>query len=142
MSIAVDHPQSNKALIARIDEKGAASAVGGKLSNGWLTASVKTFGNYTMMLDTVAPAITNLDLRADMKGRTAFRLKVADNLAGIDRWTGTINGEWMLLEYEPKTNTLSHTFDPRTTGPGKKDFKLVVTDDRGNSSIFLQTFTR
>ena len=142
LSIAVDHPQSNKALIARIDEKGAASAVGGKLSNGWLTASVKTFGNYTMMLDTVAPVITNLDLRADMKGRTAFRLKVADNLAGIDRWTGTINGEWMLLEYEPKTNTLSHTFDPRTTGPGKKDFKLVVTDDRGNSSIFLQTFTR
>lgn len=142
LSIAVDHPRADKALIVRMDDRGTASAVGGKLANGWLTAAVKTFGSYTVMVDTIAPVITNSDLRADMKGRTTFKVKIADNLSGIDKWTGTVNGEWILLEYDPKTHMLSHTFDPRTTGAGTKAFKLVVTDDRGNSSTFEQTFTR
>ncbi|MBK7945983.1 MAG: hypothetical protein IPJ85_12080 [Flavobacteriales bacterium] len=37
-----------------------------------------------------------------MKGRRGFTLKIADNLSGIGSWRGTLNGEWILMEYDPE----------------------------------------
>lgn len=142
LSLAVQTTKGSKATIVRLDTDGTvSSSLGGKHADGWITAPVKAFGTYTVMLDTVPPVITNVDLRAGMTGRKGFTLKIADNLSGIGTWRATLNGEWILMEYDPKTKTLVHTFDKHTKAPGKKDFKLVVTDDRGNSSSFALTFT-
>ena len=142
LSIAVQTPKPAKATIVRLDADGTvAGAVGGKHADGWITAPVKMLGSYTVMLDTVPPQITNVDLRADMKGRRGFTLKIADNLSGIGSWRGTLNGEWILMEYDPKTKTLVHSFDKHSKAPGKKEFKLTVTDDRGNTSSYQLSFT-
>jgi len=76
-----------------------------------------------------------------MKGRKGFTLKIADNLSGIGSWRGTLNGDWILLEFDPKTKSLVHTFDKNSKAPGKKEFVLTVTDERGNSSSFKLSFT-
>ncbi len=142
LSIAVQTATPAKATIVRLDPDGsAAGAVGGKWADGWITAPIKALGTYTVMLDTVPPVITNVDLRADMKGRRGFTLKIADNLSGIGSWRGTLNGEWILLEHDPKTKTLVHTFDKHTRAAGRKDLVLTVTDDRGNSATFKISFT-
>ena len=142
LSIAVSTSKSSKALIARLDEDGyVAASVGGTWADGWITAPVKSFGTYTVLLDTIPPVITNADLRANMKGRKGFSLRIADNLSGIGNWRGTINGEWILLEYDPKTKTLTHSFDKHTKSAGPKEFKLVVTDERGNSTSYKLEFT-
>ena len=94
------------------------------------------------MLDTVPPVIANVDLRSNMQGRSVFSIKVGDNLSGVETWRGTLNGEWILLQYEPKTKMLTHTFDAHTSTSGKKDFRLEVGDERGNTSTFGLSFTR
>lgn len=132
----------SKALVVRVDASGRASAVGGGRSEGRLTASIRSFGSYTIMLDTVPPVITNVDLKADMKGRSRFTFKVSDNLSSVETWRATMNGEWVLMEYEPKGKALVHTFDDRTNGPGPKSFTLEVTDERGNSTRYEQRFVR
>ncbi|MBK9175771.1 MAG: hypothetical protein IPM46_05415 [Flavobacteriales bacterium] len=143
LAIALQTTKGSKATIVRLDPDGTvASTMGGKYADGWITAPVKAFGNYTVMLDTVPPVITNVDLRADVRGRKGFTLKIADNLSGIGTWRGMLDGEWILMEYDPKSKTLVHTFDKHTKAPGKREFKLVVTDDRGNSSSFTFAFTR
>ena len=131
-----------KVLLVSIGSDGGASAIGGKWANGTLTASVKAFGSYTAMVDTVAPTIANVDLRADMRGRNSFNVKISDDLSGIGTFKGSINGQWVLLEYEPKTKTLSHTFDKHSSAAGSKEFKLEVKDDRGNTSNWSMSFTR
>ncbi|MBP7407669.1 MAG: M23 family metallopeptidase [Flavobacteriales bacterium] len=142
LSLALGSAKPSKAVIVRLDSDGTvASALGGKYADGWITTQVKTFGSYTVMLDTVPPVITNVDLRADMKGRQSFSIKIADNLAGIDTWTGTLNGEWILLEYDPKSKLLKHTFDTHSKAPGKKEFKLVVTDSRSNTTSYALSFS-
>lgn len=130
-----------KALIVRIDGESKVNAVGGSYANGGMTAQVRTFGAYTVMIDTVPPVITNVDLKADMHGRSMFTLKVADNLSGIGNWKGQMDGAWVLLEYEPKDKTLKHVFDKHTKTPGKKNFLLEVTDDRGNTARYETSFT-
>lgn len=142
LSIAVQTAKPAKATIVRLDADGSvAAAVGGKWADGWITAPIKALGSYTVMLDTVPPAITNVDLRADMKGRKGFTLKIADNLSGIGAWRATLNGEWVLMAFDPKTKSLTHAFDKHTKAPGKKDFALTVTDERGNSASFKLSFT-
>lgn len=134
---------ASKALIVRLDDKGRSTAVGGSTyADRWVAANVRSFGDYTVMLDTLPPSITNLDLKPAMAGRAGFRLRVGDDLSGVDHWTGTLDGAWILLEYEPKSHTLTHTFDSRTSGPGKHTFALEVVDERGNTRTFKQEFTR
>lgn len=132
----------SKALIVRLDEKGRPTAIGGNCADGWVTAKVKAFGNYTVMLDTVPPTIVNLDLKAAMAGRPSFRLRIGDDLSGVDQWVGKLDGEWILLEYEPKSRTLTHTFDRYSSKPGKHTFTLELADERGNRRTFTQAFTR
>ncbi|MEO8589359.1 MAG: M23 family metallopeptidase, partial [Flavobacteriales bacterium] len=90
--------QRNKALIVKVNELGKVSGIGGRFAEGHVTAQVRAFGAYTVMIDTVPPVITNFDLRADMRGRSAFSMRVGDNLSGVETWRGTINGEWVLLQ--------------------------------------------
>ncbi|MBX2972097.1 MAG: M23 family metallopeptidase [Flavobacteriales bacterium] len=142
---ALSEKLHSKALVVRVDGEGKTSAVGGSTyANGTVTANVRTFGSYTVMVDTVPPVITNVDLKTDpagMKGRSRFTLKVADNLSGVEKWKATMDGEWVLMEYEPKTKSLTHTFDERTKAPGTKTFKLEVTDERGNTARYEAKFT-
>jgi murein DD-endopeptidase MepM/ murein hydrolase activator NlpD len=133
---------ANKALIVRLDNAGNPTAVGGTFANGKVSTQVKSFGRYTVMVDTIAPTITNVDLRADMKGRDSFNIKVQDDLSGIGSYKGFINGEWVLLEFEPKQRLLTHTFDKLTNAPGEKEFKLEVTDERGNKKTWTMKFVR
>jgi len=139
---ALPEARQSKALVVRVDGGGRTNAVGGTYANGAMTASVRTFGSYTVMVDTVPPTITNVDLKPDMKGRSRFTLKVSDDLSGVDKWKGTIDGAWVLMEYEPKTKTLMHTFDEHTQASGTKAFKLEVTDERGNTAQYELKFTR
>ncbi len=131
-----------KALIVMVAQPGKPTTQGGRFQEGDVVTSVRSFGAYTVMVDTVPPAVSNIDLRADMKGRRSFGIKVTDDLSGIDSFKGTIDGQWVLLDYEPKTNTLRHTFDEHTSSPGTKAFKLEVSDERGNSTSWSMNFTR
>lgn len=131
----------SKAVVVRVDDGGKTSAVGGsRYAAGAVSASIRAFGAYTVMVDTVPPSITNVDLKGDMTGRSRFTFKVADNLSGVEKYRATIDGKWVLMEYEPKTKSLIHTFDAHSKGTGSRKFELEVTDERGNTARYEQVF--
>jgi hypothetical protein len=71
-----------------------------------------------------------------------LRFTISDDLSGIKTWEGYLNGQWILLEYEPKTKKLVHHFDDGIVAEGKNDLKIVITDNVGNSTIFETQFFR
>ncbi|MFT3885347.1 MAG: M23 family metallopeptidase [Flavobacteriales bacterium] len=146
LSIQVPKPPAanltSKLLIVKLDGHGRPTAIGGTYANGWVTTKVKAFGHYTVMLDTVAPTLTPLNIKADMKGQASFSLRVGDNLSGLDQWSAKLDGEWILLEYEPKSHILKHTFDAHFSAPGKYTLVVEARDDRGNRTTLTRTFTR
>lgn len=133
--------QASKLLMVKV-QKGRTTPAGGSYANGKLTAAIKTFGAYTVMLDTVPPVIKPIDLVPEMKGRKGFRIKVTDNLSGPDKWAGTMDGKWIVMEYIPGANVLEHVFDKNTDLPGRHEFKLEVVDERGNRSSIARSFER
>lgn len=132
---------AGKLLLVRM-VKGKPVAEGGTYADGWVTGAVRNLGAFTVMLDTTPPLLTPIGLSENMKGKKAFKVKVRDNLSGIDQYVGTVDGKWVLLEYEPKTSTLEHTFDAWSDLPGEHEFRLEVTDERGNKSTLVRKFTR
>ncbi len=69
-------------------------------------------------------------------------MHISDDLSGIDTYSATLNGEWILMEYESKKNTLTYNFDDKIHDQKKYELKVVVTDNVGNRNTFTSTFYR
>lgn len=109
-----------------------------------LSAGSKVFGTYTLAMDTVAPTIVPVNFQ-DKKWLSKYRylkLKIDDDLSGISKYRATVNGKWILMEYDYKTNTLVHDFNDNIVKDTKNELKIIVTDNVGNSSTFEATFFR
>jgi hypothetical protein len=145
LRIAMERPAgipTDKLLLVTMDAQNRPKAAGGQWTGDAVQGSIRAFGAYSVMADTVPPVIANVDLRATMQGRRSFRIKVTDDLSGVDRWKAMLDSKWILMEYDPKTNTLTHHFDKHSSTEGARAFVLEVSDERGNTATWSMTFTR
>ncbi|MDT7829945.1 M23 family metallopeptidase [Pricia sp. S334] len=108
------------------------------------TARTRNLGTYTLAKDSIAPKVAprNFKEKQWLNNYRYLSLCVSDDLSGIDSYYATINGEWILMEYEPKTNTLTYNFDDIILDKKECNLKLIVTDNVGNSTTFTSTFFR
>ena len=127
----------SKALLAKITENGEPSAAGGKWENGFIVSNIREFGNYCVMLDTVAPTISPLNIKNGKKltNQNTIRIRIKDSFSGIDSFRGTLNGKWILMEYDAKRSLLTYHFDEKLLA-GKNIFKISVSDGRDNTSTY------
>ncbi|MBX2966441.1 MAG: M23 family metallopeptidase [Cyclobacteriaceae bacterium] len=110
----------------------AYSYEGGEWTNGKITFNPREFGNFTILTDTVPPVITRIYANTN-----TARFRIGDNLSGIASFEATLNGKWLLMNYDAKTGILvSEKADPKASLAG--DFKLIVTDQAGNRKTFTQ----
>ena len=136
----------DKALIAIIDEKsGHKWAAGGNYENGWITTEVRRLGRFAVTVDTVAPVITPLNIqnRKTLLDKRKISFKITDNFSGIDNFTGTIDGKWVLFEYDSKHNLIEYYFDSEKMTLGKNHhLELEVSDVKENKKVYDADFYR
>jgi hypothetical protein len=104
--------------------------VGGKWANGRMNFTSREFGHFTILADTVPPTI-----RLIYANNQAVRFKIRDYLSGIASFEATINGQWLLMNYDAKNEAIvseRKTKDELLKG----DFQLTVTDNAGNVKVF------
>lgn len=115
-----------------------------KRKDNILTASSNALGTYALVMDIQGPKITATNFQ-DGKWLSNYRylkFKITDDLSGISNYRATVNGKFILMEYEYKTNTLTFDFNDNVVTDTKNELKLIVTDNVGNSSTFEATFFR
>ena len=115
-----------------------------KRGSDYFSIYTKTLGNYKLFKDVEPPIIA---IKHAIEGKWISNQKeliftIDDKISGIKSYEGTLNGKWILLEYDRKTKTLTHHFSDCIVEEGKNDLKVVVTDNIGNSSIFETHFFR
>lgn len=106
------------------------SFVGGSLSNDRIKFSTREFGSYVLLQDTVPPSIKPIILNG-----TSVSLKIKDNLSGIDSYEASINGQWLLLNYDGKSGTLKSERLNKTV-PLKGELVVTIIDRSGNKETF------
>jgi hypothetical protein len=119
------------------------SSKGGTIEDGWITTKIRDFGNYTVTVDTEPPVIRVINIfpNKKVKKQSTIQVKISDNLSGIKTYRGTLNGKWILMDYDEKNRLLTYVFDDLLK-PGKNIFVLTVTDAVGNSSRYEAALIR
>lgn len=127
----------DKLMLVYINPKGELRSYGGKLENGWLSSETNDLGVYTVMADTVAPKIMpqNVKDSCTIKLSDGIRFKVQDNFSGIRSYRCTVDGKFILLQYEYKKEMLFYTPDGQLQH-GWHKLKLEVFDERGNRAVY------
>ena len=107
-------------------------------------AKSKTLGQYTLVLDTIAPKISIIKPIEGkwLSDQKKLQLTINDSLSGIKSYNGYLNGNWILFEYDNKTKKIIHNFSDGVVAEGANDLKVVVIDNVGNSSTFTTRFFR
>ena len=70
-----------------------------------------------------------------------MKFVISDELSGISSYRGTINGYWILMDYDAKNDLLVYEIDDHLK-PGQNAFDLKVTDGKGNVGSYKVTLVR
>jgi Peptidase family M23 len=137
----------SKYFLAYYDHNGDVSACGGTWEGEMLKIKTYAFGDYCVMLDTIAPSIKPISFKTDLKNASKMSFRIKDNFENARGAEGigfraTVDGAWILMEYDPKSNSITHRFDNKKIGIGEHQLKIVVKDNRENVRVFESLFTR
>ena len=131
-------------FIARLDERLHPSYLNTYKRGNTFTARTRNLGTYTLAKDTVPPTIRTKNFKEKqwLNNYRYLSVHISDDLSGVDSYSATLNGEWILMEYEPKTNTLTYNFDDTILDKKQCVLEVTVTDNVGNTSTLAIPFYR
>ena len=109
-----------------------------------LFTTTKTLGKYTLLIDNEFPKIYNLNFKNNnwVSKLNYLTIKISDTQSGIKSYEAFIDDEWILMEYDVKKKKLSYNFSDKKLVGSKHIFKLVVSDNVGNTNTYNATFYR
>ncbi|MDP2423135.1 MAG: M23 family metallopeptidase [Bacteroidales bacterium] len=127
----------SKSVIARKDDKNKWVSEGGHYEAGWVSTAVRSFGVFSVVVDTLAPVIAPVNIHPgkDISNQNTIALKINDEFSGIKTYHGSLNGQWILMDYDPKNESLVYMFDARLI-KGENKFVLLVSDNVGNNARY------
>lgn len=135
----------NKAVIAKCGD-GKPDNCGASWKGEFLMTKVREFGDYCVMIDTTPPTVMPIVFNKDMRKNATMAFRISDNMAinGLADglyFRGTIDGKWVLFEYDKKRARITYNFDEHV-GRGEHKVRIIVRDDRENEGSFERSFLR
>jgi hypothetical protein len=119
---------------------------GGQINNGFILHNIRKFGIFAVCIDTIVPTIRPVDVTNNRipASQNVLTFRIDDDFSGIGSYRATINGRWVLMEYDAKTKTLQGRIDRHNTRlqNGEHDFKLVVADKMNNVTTYQAKIIR
>lgn len=136
----------SKAIIAYCDKNNNIKNCGGNWEGKMLHTKVRTLGKFSIMVDNEPPVIKPVSFKNNMVGASKMTFKISDNFSTTGkakslRYSGKVDGKWILFELDGKKDLLIHYFDERI-GKGEHTLTLEVKDDRNNVTVYERQFVR
>ncbi|WP_111707938.1 M23 family metallopeptidase [Lutibacter citreus] len=130
--------------IASINKKGTTNYVKTIKKSTSFYTSTKYLGNYTLLFDNKEPSVKLINLRNEqwITSFNSIKVKISDSESGIKSYKGEIDGEWILMEYDAKTDTLTYNLNDKKFTEAKHNLKVTVIDNVGNAKTLSATFYR
>ena len=128
----------SKLVAVSLSEKGIRLGVEICESQGGVVSfSSRRMGRYKLVRDTIAPRLLPKFSATPLvsNGNLAFHLE--DELSGVSKVEGFIDGEWVLLRWDPKMKTAVYSVTDLRHIPGvKSQITVRVEDGVGNESFW------
>lgn len=107
------------------------SSVGGTYADGWIKASIRSLGTFTVAVDTVAPRVTPIG-ESGWRGSRNIRFRVLDGETGIADYKVYVDGKFVLFGLKKGILVIQ---DPQKIQRGvPHEMEVIVTDGCGNET--------
>ncbi|WP_417612963.1 M23 family metallopeptidase [Owenweeksia hongkongensis] len=128
------HGDKSKLFIASFKDGKLDDYEGGRWENGFVVARTRQFGEFAVMVDTVPPSVSPVNFRdgSNVHGASRLSFIISDKLSGIDDYSVTIDGEWVLFEYDAKNRLIYTDVRALNLEEGERVLRISVSDDKGN----------
>jgi len=143
-SIMYKRSEVNQIYIANMNNKKYPYYMDTRKKSNKIFTTTKTLGKYGLLIDNQIPKIYNSNFKDnDWMSRLRYlTIKISDSQSGIKSYEASIDNEWILMEYDVKKKKLSYDFRDKKLVGSKHIFKLVVSDNVGNTNTYKSTFYR
>ena len=143
-SIMYKRSEVNHIYIANMNNKKYPYYMDTRKKSDKIFTTTKTLGKYGLLIDNQIPKIYNSNFKDnDWMSRLRYlTIKISDSQSGIKSYEASIDNEWILMEYDVKKKKLSYDFRDKKLVGSKHIFKLVVSDNVGNTNTYKSTFYR
>ena len=134
-----------KAYIAKIEEENKSSFISSNLKNDEIIAKISNLGTYKIKIDSISPNVRIIGLIDNqwISKRKKLEIKINDSESGIKSYRGTINDDWILLEYNPSKSILTYDFNDRVNSKNQKNkLRIEISDNVGNTKVLNKVFFR
>ena len=138
---SVSEKLKSKTQVCKVDAKGNVSCLSSYWQGDTLMAKSRSFGSFSAIIDTIAPTLKTKSFAYDLTSAKSMSFTVEDDLSGVNTYNAFVDGEWVLLEYDPKNNRLIHYFDGKIA-EGKHIIELIVEDSVKNEKRLILEFLR
>lgn len=135
---------ADKMVIAKISDKGKESYAGGKIKDGYIYTKTRSFGKYKISYDTLAPTITPINVKEGkwMSKEKFLKVKIEDDLSGIKKYRGEIDGQWIRMAFDASKGILKYDFSDLALKGEKHTFTIEIKDNVGYSTEYKVLFYR
>ena len=140
----MDSLQKAQSFIGKISQNGKAYFLSTKKEDNRWVGKSKSLGEFVVSRDSIAPKIVPLNFKNEqwLSNYSFLKFKIEDDYTGIKSYRGEINGEWILLEYEPKNNTLIFDFSDLDFEQALHEVTVEAEDLVGNKTTLAIDFYR
>jgi len=107
-----------------------------KWQNNSVLFSTEKLGNFTLLTDSIPPHISLVK-----KNKDGFSFKIYDNLSGLKRVKATVNGQYVLMDYDYKRN-LIWSLKENENQVFEGNLSIDVEDNQGNTFTYQTTIEK
>lgn len=131
--------QDGKHFVEIITAGGKKRALSVFYSDNEIICDSKYFGTYSLKRDVTPPSIVPVGLSTTTTSysKSTLQWRISDTGIGIEDYDLFIDGQWVLLEYEYKNGTITHTLPASLKG--NHEIKIVVKDGCDNLAEWKTT---
>ncbi|MCQ0112988.1 M23 family metallopeptidase [Zhouia amylolytica] len=141
-----NHPDADKSdlIIVNLDKNGQPGYQTTYRKGNTLSTRTRNLGKFKVVRDSLAPRIIPNNFKEGqwLSNYRYLKIKIYDDLSGIKDYKASIDGKWILTEYEYKKNLLTYDFSDLKLEGTKHELVIEVTDNAGNSTTLEGTFFR
>jgi murein DD-endopeptidase MepM/ murein hydrolase activator NlpD len=132
----------DKLCVVSVKDGRIADYEGSTIEGNMISARTRQLGSFALAIDDVPPILTDLNLKQGriVKG-SKLKVRAKDVLSGIKSYKATVNGTWVLMEYDAKYNLFIVDFEEAGIGKGKHEVVVEATDELGNKATLKLSVT-
>lgn len=134
--------EKSQLYIANINNKKYPSYQNTRKKKDKFYTTTKTLGKYTLATDNQKPVIylKNFKNESWITKHDKIIIKISDKGTGIKSYRATLDGDWILMEYDLKKKQIVYQFKDKELIGAKHQLKIEVEDHVGNTNILNATF--